>query len=89
MKDFDRYDFTEPISHYMFDVKKISVKKMNMDFLILPVSKEMNQLLEIEEGTNMIKSSRTVYTDEDNKLYYHLNFYCAEKLAHLNTEKFI
>lgn len=87
-KDFEGFDFEQPISHYMFDVKKISVKKMNMDFLILPVSQEINKHLQLTDE-NMIKSSRTVFTEEGSKLYYHLNFFCAEKLAHLNTEKFI
>ena len=89
MNDFQGYDFTEPISHFMFEVKKIKVNKMDMSFLILPITKPVETILLLDENTNMIKSSRSVYTEPDGKLYYYLNFYCAETLAYIGTEKFI
>lgn len=89
IRDFEGFDFKNPISHYMFDVKKVSIKKMNMDFLILPVTRDIRDTLSLGKDVNMIKSSRTVFTGEGENLYYHLSFYCAEKLAHLNPEKFI
>ena len=86
---FKDYDFTQPISHYMFDVKKIGVQKMNMDFLIEPATSNITKLLQLKPEEKMIKSSRTVFTQPNDDLFYYLTFYCAEKLSYIGTEKFI
>ncbi|AIO19436.1 HTH-type transcriptional repressor YvoA [Candidatus Izimaplasma bacterium HR1] len=86
---FADYDFTQPISHYMFDVKKIGVSKMNMDFVIKPADAKIAKVLKLKQNEKMIESSRTVFVAPDNDLYYYLTFYCAEKLSYIGTEKFI
>jgi GntR family transcriptional regulator len=89
LKIFKDYDFTQPISHYMFDVKKIGVSKMNMDFIIQPSTKNITKILKLDPKEKMIKSSRTVFAEPNNELFYYLTFYCAEKLSYIGTEKFI
>lgn len=86
---FEGFDFQEPISHYMFDLKKIAVNKMEMDFNVTELSEEVGQILELKPKTRMIKSSRRVFTEPNNDIFYYLEFYCGEKLQHLGTEKFI
>ena len=86
---FEDYDFTQAISHYMFDVKKIAVSKMNMDFIIQPSTKYVTKTLKLEPEERMIKSSRAVFAEPNNDIYYYLTFYCAEKLSYIGTEKFI
>lgn len=86
---FGDYDFTQPISHYMFDVKNISVSKMNMDFIIKTASKDIIRLLKLKPTDKIIESSRTVFTQPNNDLFYYLTFHCAEKLSYIGTEKFI
>ena len=86
---FGDYDFTQPISHYMFDVKKIGVARMNMDFVIKSSPEDISKILEIEPDSKMIESSRTVFVAPNDDMYYHLSFYCAEKITHIGTEKFI
>lgn len=86
---FSDYDFTQAISHYMFDVKKIGVSRMNMDFVIQPSTKYITKTLKLEPDERMIKSIRTVFSEPNNDLFYYLTFYCAEKLSYIGTEKFI
>jgi len=86
---FDDYDFTKPISQYMFDKKHIKVSKMNMDFNILESTEEIKSILELSKNSKMIKSSRKVLVEPDDEIYYYLTFYCGENLKHIGTDSFI
>lgn len=82
------YNFTEGISHYLFEELKIAVGKMSMDFEVVKVTEEVRKVLEIEEKNNMIKSSRTVRMNPDNEILYFLEFYCGENLSRIGLNGF-
>jgi len=86
---FEGYDFTNPISHFLFEEKKIRVAKMNMDFNLLPVEKEYSLLLDIPSNNRMIASSRKVFIEPNNELFYYLDFYCGERSSYIGTDKFV
>lgn len=86
---FKDYNFKEAISQFMFDEKKIAVSKMNMDFEMLKPSKEIGDLLRLKDDTRMIKSTRKVFVEPNNEIFYFLTFYCGEKSRHMGTDKFI
>ncbi len=86
---FEGYDFTKPISNFMFEENDVSVSKMNMDFNILPVEKELAELLEIPMNQRMVLSSRQVFVEPDNKIYYYLDFYAGAEKGLLGKNQFM
>ncbi len=83
------YDFTKGISHYLFEENKIEVGKMSMDFEVLQLTKEVKDLLKLEDKTKMIKSCRTVRMNPGNEILYFLQFYCGEKLSRIGINGFV
>lgn len=83
------YDFTKGISHYLFEEKKIQVSKMSMNFEVLQGTKDFKNLLNLDDKTKMIKSSRRVRTDPDNEILYFLEFHCGEKLSRIGLNGFV
>lgn len=82
------YDFTNPISHYLFEEKKICVNHMEMAFDILEAKGEYKELLKLNDK-NMIKTTRRVHTSPSNEILYYLEFYCGEKLSHIGRDNFL
>lgn len=83
------YDFTQGISHYLFEENRIEVGKMSMDFEVLKITDDVQSVLKLKEKSKMIKSSRTVRVNPGNKILYFLEFYCGEKLSRIGLNGFV
>jgi len=88
-KYFKDYDFTNAISHYLFEELKVSVTKMNMDFEIAMAEGEEKELLQLEDKSKMIISNRIVNVNSQKEILYHLRFYCSEQLSKIGMDKFV
>lgn len=85
----ENYDFTQGISHYLFEDKKIEVGKMSMDFEVVSQTEEVKNILDLDPQSKMIKSNRIVRMNPDNELLYYLEFYCGENLSRIGLNGFV
>lgn len=83
------YDFTQPLSHYLFNEKKLKVEKMSIEFEITEPAEEIRKLLMIQQKRKIISTSRMVKVKPQGKIFYYMNFYCDENLSGIGTNNFV
>lgn len=88
-KFFNDFDFTNGISHYLFEELKVSVTKMDVDLEIIDASGEEKELLQLKDDSKMIISNRLVYVNKQKDVLYHLKFCCGEKLSKIGMDNFV
>lgn len=86
---FKDYNFTNGISHYLFEELRIKVTKMNMDFEVVKAGGEEKELLQLEDNSKMIISNRLVNVNSQKEILYHLRFYCGEQLSRIGKDSFV
>lgn len=86
---FKNFDFTNGISHYLFEEQQIKITKINMQLEIIDAIGEEKEILELKNNSKMIVSNRTVCINNSYDIFYYLKFYSGENISNIGTDKFI